>query len=1148
MPSIEITSEDLKLVCDRAGLFQLLRNKLGWPSVDPQDPFTYDIRLNECNVKANVSQIVPFGADDPYPVMLVETIGEFKRSQLREILRGVRADMRNRSRFQGKSISAIVFIVATKEYQDIRFCRFIEQEGRQPKLQAFGWTRGEEGSTRTLREVNLPALKMPPERPTGGWNWDAETWQDAWNVEKVQKEFFQGLKAVFEKYLDAIVLVNGTKKDQKLIDKGEEVARLMLQTVVNRLLFLALVQKKGWLVPPGAEWEGRAKEYLFALYDGANPKGNGFDFHERMRQLFFQGLCEPDENVRTSSANLQRIGRVPYLHGSLFEAGRYEQQSGQYANLGWIKLPNSFYEELIGPNGVFRKFNFTISESTPDDVEIAVDPEMLGLVFEELMTLSEAQESSRRRGDDPRHATGSYYTPRNIVQYMCREALKVYLEPFANRMNIEALVERHTLSGTDIPLAELKDAVEKIKVCDPACGSGAYLVGMLHELNEVLKVLDIRIAEDRADAARSDYKRKLFLLQNAIYGVDLQEFAVNMAQLRFWLSVAVDMVEPDPLPNLEYKIESGDTLLAPNPSNAGDLFLKSIHEEADRVGKLKNKYSDPFDSEDKIRLKQQIEQDLAALRGAAEEYAPCPRVAFDWRVEFAEVFMARDGTAGGFDIVLANPPYVRNEEIEEDVKAEYVRIYTEVVTRRSDLYCSFYARALQLTRPGGVDVFVCSNSWLDVDFGAPLQRHLLQETHILKILDSAYEKQFTSAEINTIISFCRKCDPNDGSETAFVQLRAPFDDAIASPHLCRKILKTRADLWRDGLGEPDRRGMKDFTGDKWGGKYFRAPDVYDRILRQAGSSLAPLGQVANVKRGYTTGANDFFYVRISSISGGTAVIRCDDGNTRKISSGCVKEPVFVKSREVIQPRLKPEHATYKLVRIKPQQVNDPDTAAYVHWGESEGFNLRSTIRGRHPWYELSIHEHASVAMPMAYKRRSVAAWLNGDVHIDNRLYAVHPLNCSEDTTAGQLITASLISTFSMIAREVHGRANFGQGMLDLKVYEAKRLPIVNSNAPGVDAFLDAFMAMCDRPIHMIYDEVKREDRRRLDDAYLTCIGFDDPSERAEVLHDLQDQACRMVWSRQAKAGNTREARQSYDDWVVSGQPFGEATDEEVAET
>lgn len=1139
MPPITITAVDLKQVVDRSGLFRLLRNKLGWPSVDPEDPFTYDVKLDGRDVKANVSQIVPFGADDPHPVMLVETDGAFRRSELREILRGVRAEMRNRARYQGKNVADIVFVVAADGYRDIRFCRFTEQDGRQPKLQSFGWMRGEEDATRTLREVNLPLMKMPVERSSGGWDWDAKTWQDAWNVEKVQKEFFQGLKLVFESYLDAIVLVNRAGKDQKLVEKGEEVARLMLQTVVNRLLFLAFVQKKGWLIPPGEQGSERKKEYLFALYDEASPQRQGFDFHERMRQLFFEGLCQPDDKIRKNDANRQRIGSVPYLHGSLFEAGKYEQEQGEFADLGWIKLPNGFYAELIGPEGVFRKFNFTIGESTPDDVEVAVDPEMLGLVFEELMTLREAQESSRRKGEDPRHATGSYYTPRNIVQFMCREALKVYLQPFNGRVDVNALVDRYTLSGADIPLAELKLAIEKIKVCDPACGSGAYLVGMLHELNEVLKVLDTKVAEGKVDAARSNYKRKLLLLQNAIYGVDLQEFAANMARLRFWLSVAVDMVEPDPLPNLEYKIESGDTLLAPDPSSDGNLFLQAIHEEADKLGKLKIKYADPFDPTNKVELKRQIDTDLQTLRTAAEQNAPCPEGAFDWRVAFAEVFVERDGRQGGFDVVLANPPYVRNEEIEETAKREYVRIYAGVVTRRSDLYCSFYARAVQLTRPGGVDVFICSNSWLDVEFGGPLQRHLLLKTHILTIIDSAYEKQFTSAEINTIISFCKKGLADDAAQTVFVQFRAPFDDAVAQPNLRREITKSKGQLWSNGLCESDGKGETKYEGDKWGGKYFRAPDIYWKILEKAQKRLTALGTLAEIKFGNKTGANDFFYVQEISNTLNAKCIRSGDGNEWKISSNAKIEPAFIKSKEIKSARIRICDAKYCLVLLTPDNVTEADTESYIQWGQSRGFHLRPSTKGRKNWYELQPQPFAPVAMPSAYNRRPVVAWIEGNAHLDARFYAVYPKGKQNCSLAAQAIVASLLSTFSMISREVNGRANFGQGMLDLKVYEAKQLPVVTMETEYLNELIDAFNLICDRSIVMIYDEVNKADRKLLDEAFLKCIGFDDPVERLVVLEEMQEQACRMVWARQAKSGRTREAKQSYDAWKATGLAFGE---------
>lgn len=1137
MQTIMITSENLRLVRDREGLFRLLRQKLGWPSVDPEDPFTYDIRLDGLDVKANVSQIVPFGADDPHPVMLVETDGDFKRGQLREILRGVRGDMRNRARFKGKTISDIVFIVASNGYRDMRFCRFVEQEGRQPKLQAFGWAKGEEGATRTLREVNLPALKMPSERATGGWDWDAKTWQDAWNVEKVQKEFFQGLKAVFEKYLDAIILVSETRKGQKLIDKGEDVARLMLQTIVNRLLFLALVQKKGWLAPPGNQGEGREKEYLFALYDEANPEGNDFDFHDRMRQLFFQGLCEPDDKIRKNDANLQRIGKVPYLHGSLFEAGKYEQKSGHYANLGWIKLPNAFYGELIGPDGVFRKFNFTISESTPDDIEVAVDPEMLGLVFEELMTLREAQESSRRRGDDPRHATGSYYTPRNIVQFMCREALKVYLEPFASRVDIEALVDRHTLSGTDIPLADLKSAVEKVKVCDPACGSGAYLVGMLHELNEVLKVLDSRIAEGEIEAARTDYKRKLLLLQNAIYGVDLQEFAANMARLRFWLSVAVDMVEPEPLPNLEYKIEFGDTLLAPDPSTVGDLFLQAIHEAADRVGKLKTEYSDPFDPSNKAELKRKIDEDLAALRRAAEQNAPCPTGVFDWRVEFAEVFIERDGKGGGFDIVLANPPYIRQEEIDglnstfpRGYKAFLLSKYAPACTGKSDLYAYFYVRSCQLLRQGGCQIHICSNSWLDVIFGTSLQKFLLENSRVRKIIDSSVEKQFTTADINTIISVISKGRSSDEPTTDFVLLKGPFDESVYDSSLQRVVRKSYSEIKRDAS---DARNL--YTLGKWGGLYLRAPDIYLELLEKYRGQLIPLYAAADLTTGTKSNADEFFYTELRNEGDQESVIVDAAGNLRRIETDLVRVPLLKAPEDARIPRLDLSRLRSRRLALPDDLSSYPLAREYVDWAEKElRLQDRPTLRNVNPWWRYRPQGGSDFLLPVKPKRSIVLSWVQGlEVNVNKSFYLVRVQPAYDP----MLVAATLFSTFGAIAREVMGRANFGQGVLEIIAVEARLLPVLkNVSEPHRTEIRAAFEAMLNRPVKVVYNELRLPDRRRLDRAVLLALGV--PLVEVELVIDaVQDAARRLVWNRQAKPGNFMESRFDYEEWLASGREF-----------
>jgi len=786
---------------------------------------------------------------------------------------------------------------------------------------------------------------------------------------------------------------------------------------------------------------------------------------------------------------------------------------------------------------VFRKFNFTISESTPDDVEVAVDPEMLGLVFEELMTLSEAQESSRRRGDDPRHATGSYYTPRNIVQYMCREALKVYLEPFAKRVNIEALVERHTLSGTNIPLAELKNTVEKIKVCDPACGSGAYLVGMLHELNEVLKVLDIRIAEDRTDAARSDYKRKLLLLQNAIYGVDLQEFAANMAQLRFWLSVAVDMVEPDPLPNLDYKIASGDALLGPDPSSADDLFLRAIHQEADRIGQLKRKYSDPFDFSNKAELKRQIEEDMAVLRSAAEQNAPCPRGAFDWRVEFAEIFVERDGKGGGFDVVLANPPYIRQEEIDDlntispgGYKAFLLSKYGPACTGKSDLYAYFYVRNCQLLRNGGCQIHICSNSWLDVIFGASLQKFLLANGWVRKIIDSSVEKQFTTADINTIISVFTKGQSTDELTTDFVLLNDLFDQSVYDSRLQRIVRKTYLEIKRDASGTHNV-----YTLGKWGGMYLRAPDIYLELLGTYRDQLTTLSAVADLTSGTKSNADEFFYTELLDEGDLESLIVDASGEPRRIEADLVRIPLLKAPEDARIPQL-------DLSRLKSRRLALPDDLSgyplarkYVEWAQK---NLllqdRPTLRNVTPWWRYRPQGGSDFLLPVKPKRSIVLSWVQGlEVSVNKSFYLIRVKRGHDPILAA----ATLFSTFGAIGREVMGRANFGQGVLEIIAEEARLLPVLKSvSEDHLTEIRDAFQAMLNRPVKVVYNELMLPDRRRLDRAILLALGVP-PAQIESTIDSVQDAARRLVWNRQAKPGRFTESRYDYDEWHASGREF-----------
>ncbi len=1149
-----ISEHALQLITDRPSLYAFLRHSLGWP-VDPEDTFTYDGPALDGQLadRVEVGQIVPFSAGDPFTLFLAEFATPLRRTDLRELLRRVREDIRTQAKYEGRTLEEIVFVCATERYQGLRFAHFEARDRATPRLRVFGFDRGQGDGTRTLREFNLEALKMPPENVLGepDWTQGRTRWMQAWNVEQVTDAFFQRYKEVFraaQTHMDGIT--------------GED-ARLCAQRLFNRLLFLRFLEKKGWLT-----FHGR-RDYLRALwedYQAKRPDGGTNFYTSRLKPLFFAALNQP--HVRDGHGDTWLsgvIGDVPYLNGGLFDDAEDKAEAECHPGL-------LIRDEALGPvvTDFFYHYNFTVTESTPDDVEVAVDPEMLGKVFEELVT--------------GRHESGSYYTPRGIVQFMCREALKGYLTPPelgaggrsappesgavgpASSADIATLVDERSADGISKKQAgELIARLKAVKVVDPAGGSGAYVLGMLHELFDLIGLLEVR-----ADpmTAQGKYRRKLEIIQNSLYAVDLDGFAVNIARLRLWLSLAVEFEgqTPEPLPNLDFKVEVGDSLAAPDPQ-AAQAQVNTVTDLIREFEAKKRAYGDPYYAGpvSKPDLKTQI----IALRAdiAVWTHAQQAVEGFDWRVEFCEVFQRPEPVAdiggamnfggtlteppapGGFDIVLANPPYVRQEDIKG--KPHLQKLYTEGVDGKSDLYCYFYIRALQLLRPGGVQIFVVSNSWLDVGYGGKLQKYLLENSHVQTIYDSAVERQFATADINTIISVVAKGKPNNNDITRFVSLRAPFEQAIHNEEKRRELERTRTELWDAGLGEVDKRGKREYEGDKWGGKYLRAPDVFWKILERGKDRLIRLGDIADVRRGFTTGANDFFYVRVLGIESGIARIRCDDGTEHTIEAEYVAEPALVKAREIVRPRVVLSDLAYRLVQLDEDAAAKPHAGVYIRWGQASRknekgeeigeFHKRSTLVGRKPWYAIRIQDYAAVAFPMAHKRRAViAALYSSDIHIDNRLYGVYPNNISH----GPLVAASLISTFSTLCREIYGRANFGQGMLDIKVYEAEDMPALN---PGIiispELLVKTFENLSERPIQMLYDEVKRNDRKILDDVFLSLIGFNDAVERADVLAELYDAACRSVWERQAKAEKTREARQTYDDWIASGLPFGNVDEE-----
>ena len=308
-------------------------------------------------------------------------------------------------------------------------------------------------------------------------------------------------------------------------------------------------------------------------------------------------------------------GDPPFLNGGLFEQTGLDKRDD-------FTVPDDAVEPVL--RDLFDKFNFTVMESTPFDIEVAVDPEMLGKVFEELVT--------------GRHETGAYYTPRPVVSFMCRESLKGYLEGRDTTLAAEAIrqfVDERDASGISLDAArEIGRALDEVTVVDPACGSGAYLLGMLQELVELQTAL-YNVGVD----PRSLYRLKLDIIRRNLYGVDIDEFAVNIAMLRLWLSLAIEYEgeKPEPLPNLDFKIVCGDSLLGPDPSHL-DLDMGLVKQSD--LGGLKARYMISTDLSDKEKMKEKSKASkrtwgrrweapaypLASLIGASSSPRYSPRV------------------------------------------------------------------------------------------------------------------------------------------------------------------------------------------------------------------------------------------------------------------------------------------------------------------------------------------------------------------------------------------------------------------------------------------------------------------------------------------------------------------------------------------
>ena len=543
-----------------------------------------------------------------------------------------------------------------------------------------------------------------------------EAIQNAFSVQPVTDAFFRDYKAAYDAAVDLVAnSVDRTSAEQ------------FTQTLFNRLLFVHFVSHKGWLHLNGDT------DYLNALWDDyqADPKATNF-YADRLTVLFFEGLNNPEPEDPAKREN-PLIGHVPFLNGGLFE----ENDLDRDAKNG---VPDAAIEPLLhdaDEPGLFNRYNFTVTEATPLDTEVAVDPEMLGKLFEE--TVNE------------RNSNGAYYTPRDVVTFMCREAIKGYL----SGKNIQGLDDNQIANLVDNrdPDAITPDiapkiyyAVRDMKAVDLACGSGAFLLGMLQE---VLALNDSLFRATKT--SDSLYNQKLSIISNNIYGTDKDGLALSTAMLRLWLSLAVDYEgdgTPSPLPNLEMKLVVGDAVAGHSPRN--DTVQNDLGKDLITKSNLKQYIVDYTTAygPTKNELKKQVEDEKERLRKSIGHLALPGAV--EWRIDFADVILN-----GGFDVVIANPPYVQLQRNGGELANLYKNVGYTTFARTGDIYQLFYERGFQLIKPeSGLLAYITSNSWLKAEYGKATRRYMAERHTPLYLLELGKDV-FESAIVDSCVLVAR---------------------------------------------------------------------------------------------------------------------------------------------------------------------------------------------------------------------------------------------------------------------------------------------------------------------------------------------------------------------------------------------------------
>ena len=1008
----------------------------------------------------------------------------------------------------------------------------VEEEFTPARRWSFLVGRGEKSHTAQSRFLEL--LQNDEHKPT------LQELEAAFSIEQVTEEFFDAYRYALNE-----IIIKSLSQDFPYEKKHS-----FAQQLLSRILFIYFLQRKGWLKWKNYKQDKNYIRNLWLKYKSTKSK-NTF-YSQWLSSLFFGAFNKKSHLINPDLPDeiKESFILMPFLNGGLFTKNELDKND--------FLIPDSVFEWLFEPDesssdkkkGFLEIFNFTIDETSPIDVEVAVDPEMLGKVYESLIN------------EEERGRAGIFYTPRVEIDFMCRLALVNYLQTKTqiDKQDLITLIFNpesiNSYSDTE-KLIALRDYLHKVKIVDPAVGSASFLVGMMNILVELHSALTRKLENKEENLFALKHK---IILEN-LYGVDVKDWAVMVGELRLWLSLIIetdekymDIYTKPLLPNLSFKIRQGDSLV----EEVGGIFinlrgdaLKTIPNSIkQKISDLIDKKAEFFSGKRSADLKEQIEienleieifkeilqtkiddlskklssknQSLKQLANSKNLFGETGNASkqeqkklseeidqlkielskyqsalsavgtkgkkdyFLWELDFAEVFAQN----GGFDIVIGNPPYVRQEliapplENEKDYSADNWRklksqykdkliqatqnVWRNIskIDKKSDLYVFFYYQGLSLLNDNGIFCFINSNSWLDVGYGTGLQEFLLKNMKPLYIIDNIAKRSFKQADVNTVIVFIQKPkEKPDDFTLKFIAFKKPFEEVI-TPEVLKDIEnttkpvfdhpmyrvypKTKKELLEEGVEYPDETELKliqnpeqlHYIGNKWGGKYLRAPEIYFKILEKGKDKFEQLYQMCNVE-GYI-----------------------HDNNTGPKFS----EAKFVKSIKQLESILL-----------------SSDSKAIIMYGVKTDGNSRLI---------------SPILFPRTLGNRQLIVWNKASVYA-KEFYKVIPNSSAEIIT----IVAQLNSTFGILQRELFGLTNLGDGALKFSAYDIGLFYLCNDlqiDEKNINNFFkraqyDIITELGFDPSRFIREQEPNPlpDRKELDDIVFDALGLTE-AERKEV--------------------------------------------------